>query len=154
MRAIVDDALADQVRRLERERDKLAAQLATLRSHSLAFFDAVANLRRIGPPAVEGTSAEIDAYCDSMEALESALTAPAPAVEAYTRRVQTEECELAIRIVAARKTSEIITGERAAAMDVGGKTPLRALVADCSAGALADVEDALRARARELRGGR
>ena len=95
MRAIVDDALADQVRRLERERDKLAAQLATLRSHSLAFFDAVANLRRIGPPAVEGTSAEIDAYCDSMEALESALTAPAPAVETHTRRVQAEALDSA-----------------------------------------------------------
>lgn len=143
IRAEYDRTIADTWRaanaRMADERDEFAARLAALRAE------------------VRDVLAEPHAYIGDRErlVLTSAVdAASSPDVEAYTRRVQTEECELAIRIVAARKTSEIITGERAAAMDVGGKTPLRALVADCSAGALADVEDALRARARELRGGR
>lgn len=147
------EQLVSDLRRTERERDELASQLAALREAAL-IHQSTAHLWDREVSSAEEFAESMGTLIDADSRLCEALAATAPAVEAYIRRVQAEECERAISIVAARKTTEIITGERAVAMDVDGKRPLRALVAGCAAGAIADVEDALRARAAELRGGR
>lgn len=171
----------EKAARLERERDALAAQLAALHAqvHEVvrhrdavpALEDAERRARatRGGCPD-EGWGDDAppswQAWRDARQRLDEAkraimvgvgafsLADTAPAAEAYTKCVQAEECERAIGIVAARKTNEIVRGEQAAAMAVGGKRPLRVLVSECVAGTLADIEHELRARAAKLRGER
>lgn len=134
------DAEREKVARLERERDELAAQLAALREAATGaarfWTDAPAPISHDGMNAV-------------VQALFDALSASAPAVEAYTRRVQAEALESAADEIEARGEAT----RHPWMLGPSEHNPSGTVLTDAGA-AKCDEARWLRARARELRGGR
>lgn len=89
-----NDAERKKVAELTRERDALAAQLAALHAAGKAHRDARAACdAEAERPRESQSSAPAVRLLGATAALDAAIADTAPAVEAYTRRVQTEALE-------------------------------------------------------------
>lgn len=135
------DALLDIIdaerKKFAQERDELAAQLAALREAAARYRHSLGWDEETHPTLGRVPVSRRDEEAD--DALDAALAAPVPAVEAYTRRVQAEALKSAVEPLAAlvfARLSELRFAPR---------------TVDELAGVL---WDALGAHARELRGER